>query len=889
MPETDRQNQQDEPWSQPAEQLCASLEVEPEQGLASAQAEQRLEQDGPNRISGGRRRPWWKIALEQFKSVVILILLVAGIVAFATARLPEGLAILAVLLINAAIGFVSEFKAHRSMQALRQRGRHIVEVVRDGETQEIPAAQLVRGDIVILDQGDRVPADCRIIEARQVRVDESALTGESVPVGKTAEPVEPDAPLAERTCMLYMGTKLTEGQSRTVVAATGRKTQLGQISEMTASAEDKSTPLEKRLNSLGWKLAIATLTIAAGIGVIGWRSGHELVQIIETSLALGVAAVPEGLAIVATIALARGMYMMAQRNALVQKLASMETLGATGLIITDKTGTLTENRLTVRKILTPDESWDVPEEEDQAGDPPPSVRRAIEIGVLCNDAVLAENSPDDEPVGDPTELALLSVGRKVGLDRPGLVEEKPETRMEAFNPEDKKMATFHDTGQSRQVCVKGAPEQILEICTRCIDGDGQSDFGSDQREHWNTQAEQLAADGLRVLALADKTAETDQAAPYEDLRFVGLVGLYDPPREGVGETIGLCRDAGISVKMATGDRQETGQAIGAQVGIGEGDRPRAMNADALPDLDSPDDQDKKRVIETHIFSRVSPAQKIDLVELHQQAGQVVAMTGDGVNDAPALKQADIGVAMGQRGTEAARQAADMVLLDDAFSSIVEAIRYGRVIFDNIRKAILFMLCTNGAEVLAVAVASAGAMVLPLRPLQILYLNVLTDVLPALALGVSTGTGNAMQRDPRDPEESILTGKHWLFIAIWSFILAGVVLAGLNIALHGLGLTTRQAVTVSFLTLAFAKLVFPFGLRDVNSPWLKNEITTNRWLWGAIAACTVLLLAAVYLPGLNSLLSAVGPGLGGWALVGVLSLAVLLIGQLVLAIRKIVGW
>jgi len=887
--------------AQPVDRVLERQNVQRDRGLDEPEVQRRRREHGRNRLARAPRRSWWSILLGQFRSVVILVLCAAAVAAFATARLPEGIALVAVVAVNTAIGFFSEWQAVSSMQALRRRTEHPARVRRDGEARQIPAGDLVPGDILLLTAGRIVAADARLIEVDRLRVDEAALTGESVPVTKSPEPVEADAPLAERPGMVFKGTGVAEGGGEAVVTATGAQTELGRIAALAEQAEAAQTPLQRRLDRLGRRLAWITLAVAAVIAAAGLYAGQEMLLMIETAIALGVAAIPEGLPIVATIALARGMYLMARRNAVINHLPAVETLGATRVIFTDKTGTLTENRMTLRRIVT--EAGEQTIDDEAAEKLPELARRVLEVGVLCNNAELPghrhdadadadESAPPDPPAatGNPEEIALRRAGEAAGLDPERIA--GPRVREEPFDHETMMMATFHESDDGALVAVKGAPQAVLDACSHFVAEDGEPRKLDDEaRRRWDAAADRLAGEGLRLLAVAEKRAESKDADPYANLRFLGLVGLLDPPREDVKEAIDTCQRAGIAVEMVTGDKPETALAVAEQVGIiGGPEDPEAgvMTGPELADLADDDPEAGERIHRSNIFARIEPAQKLRLVETYQRWGEVVAMTGDGINDAPALKKADIGVAMGRRGTEAARQVADMVLRDDRLSSIVAAVEQGRVIFGNIRRSVVFMLCTNVAEVLAVAVASLAKWTLPLRPLQILYLNVLTDVLPALALGVGRGSAGIMQRPPRDPGESVLTRRHWSEIAGFSAVIAACVLAGLLIAERILKLDTLAAVTVAFLTLAFSKLWFTFVLRSPASGVFDNELTRNRWVWAAIAVCAGLLVAAVYLPGLADVLETRPLPWTGWALVLGLSAAPLLVGQVTRQVQRGMG-
>lgn len=872
-------------WS--ATRVLERLGVEPDEGMPSDDVEQLRREHGDNHLHETEARAWWEVLLAQLRSLVVALLAAAGVAAFATQRWAEGIAVVAVILVNTAIGFATELRAVRSMAALRRLGAERVRVRRDGEEEEIDPSRLVRGDIVVLGCGELVPADLRLTDTDGLRVNEASLTGESVPIHKSAASVETRAALADRSSMLYRGTSIVDGVAEGVVVAVGSDTELGRIAALAERADAAATPLQQHLDRLGRRLAVLTLGVAAALVAVGLLSQRrEAALMIETALALGIAAIPEGLPIVSTLALARGMYRLAQRNALINRLTAVETLGATGVIFSDKTGTLTENEMRLVRVLAPGQEVSL----DDAGDSIDRLaRRVLEIGVLCNGASLDENPDEDNPRGDPTEMALLAAGREAGITRPALLDDAPEVRVERFDREAMLMATFHGGGDEIEVAVKGAPAAVLEVSSRVATPDGAKDLDDAQRQHWMERATELAESGLRVLAMADKDVDDPQADPYGELRFVGLVGLHDPPREGVKQAIDRCQAAGIRVEMVTGDKPETARAIAEAAGIvGDEEDPEAvvMLGRELGRLDDGDAELRRRVVRANIFARVSPEQKLHLVRIHQDEGDVVAMTGDGVNDAAALKKADIGVAMGRRGTEAAKQVADMVLEDDALDTVVAAVEQGRVIFENIRKSVVFMLCTNVAEVLAVAVATAAGWSLPLLPLQILYLNVITDVFPALALSVGPGSGTEMEQPPRDPDEPVLGRGHWVQIGTWAAVIATCVLASLLLAERWLHLDTAQTVTVSFGTIAFGKLWFVFTLRRAESSALRNEITTNRWVWAAIALCIVLLLSAIRAPMLSELLGTADPTAKGWVLMLVMSGMPWLAGESARALRRL---
>lgn len=637
------------------------LSIDAEEGLDEAAVKQKREKYGENRLQEFKKRSTWQILIAQFKSPIIALLAVAAVLSFAFQEWIEGIAVIIAILLNTVIGFFTEIKAVRSMESLQQLSKTKTRVRREGNVREISAEELVPGDIVVLDGGDLIAADLRLIEASKLQVDESALTGESVPVSKTIEALEGDLALADRKNMAFKGTAVTRGTGEGVVIATGMETELGHISSLTAEAKEEITPLEKRLDSLGKRLIWIVLAIAVVVAVVGVIGGRDLYVMVETAIALSVAAVPEGLPIVATVALARGLWRMAKRNALINRLSAVETLGATSIICTDKTGTLTENRMSVTEIAIDTGKVSVTGEEQTQGkfnlkgepiDPVENeiLKAILEVSVLCNNASLPHKDGEEEhqAVGDPTEIALLAVGAKAGLKRDELLEKQPEVREEAFDSETKMMGTFHELEGKYRVAVKGAPESVLPVCSHYQTAEGVRDINREIYQSWQEKSDRLAKDGLRILAIAQKTVDNSEVKPYEDLTLLGVVGLLDPPRQDVKKALKACHDAGIRAIMVTGDRGDTARNIGLAVGLTTEEEVAAEQGKALKSPEELSQQEHERLRQVPIFARVSPEQKLNLIALHQEAGSIVAMTGDGVNDAPALKKADIGVAMGKK-------------------------------------------------------------------------------------------------------------------------------------------------------------------------------------------------------------------------------------------------
>lgn len=883
------------PWAERADGVVTSLETSVQDGLSAGQVKNRRARFGKNVLRQIKPKSGWAILLDQLKSLIVALLVVAAVLSFAFGDWVEGLAIVVVILINTVIGFVTEIRAVRSMEALHQMSRVNTIVRRDGKQFEIPAEELVPGDIVILEGGNIVSADMRLIKASKLQADESALTGESLPVDKCIEPLPCEIPLAERKNIVFKGTSLTRGSAEAVVYATGMNSELGKISALVETAEKQATPLEKRLDQLGHNLIRVTLALTVLIAAAGILRGKDVFLMIETAIALAVAAIPEGLPIVATIALARGMLRMAKRNALINRLASVETLGAASIICTDKTGTLTENRMTVCCIITDSGRSDLKSNPSGTGnafhkddsiinaESDIVLREVLQVSVLCNNASLSESGSGG--VGDPLEIALLEAAAIGGVDQKKITADMPEEREEAFDSDIKMMATFNRMNGGYRISVKGAPESVLERCDLILTADGTKPMTGGDRERWIGINNELASDGLRLLALAVRETDSLEVKPYEELIFVGLAALQDPPRADVRDAIGICKKAGIRVVMITGDQAVTARNIAYRVGLTEEEDAEVLPGTALEGIENFDERKRQHIIDTDIFARVSPKEKLDLISAHQDNHSVVAMTGDGVNDAPALKKADIGIAMGLRGTQVAREAADMVLKDDAFSTIVAAIRQGRIIFNNIRKFVIYLLSCNVSEILTIGAASAASAPLPILPLQILFLNLITDVFPALALGVGEGDPGIMKFKPRPINEPIVNKRGWMFVGLYGVLIAVAVLAAFGIALYWKEMGEGKAVTIAFMTLALSQLWHVFNMRSAGSGMFINEVTTNKFVWGALALCFLLLLSAVYLPGLSDVMHLTHPGPDGWTIVILASLFPLMTGQILKIIMR----
>lgn len=889
-------------WSLPLKSVLETLRVDSTQGLSSDEIDRRRSIYGANQLREAARTSGWRILWDQLASPIVALLVVATGVAIAFDEQLEAGAIAAVLVVNTLIGFSTERRALRAVEALRELGSRNATVRRSGGTRSVSATELVPGDIVLLEAGDVLTADLRIISASKLQADESTLTGESLAIDKSTTPTSVEAALPDRTSMLYSGTALTRGSGEGVVVEIGMATELGKISRLVAEAEPEQTPLKERLDRLGRRLIFLTLGIASLVAVTGVWAGRDLYVSIEIALALAIAAVPEGLPIVATVALARGMWRMARRNALVQKLSAVETLGSTTVLLVDKTGTLTENRMVVGEMALPDGHSARFDPHHQTGavflrdraivdlSSSSPLSNILRIAALCNNAEIIESKGgQEESLGDPTEIALLSAAKAAGQDRKSLLEASPEIREIAFDSESKRMATLHQDGGAILAAIKGAPEAILPDCTYIgsIDGDSRP-FDSSDQGSWLDRASSMASSGQRVLAIAFKPLRDADDFSFHGMTLLGLIGLVDPPRSEVRSAIAACREAGIRTVMVTGDHGGTAWHIGRATGLIRADQseaPTFLDARTLPNFMSLSIPDARRLLDSPIIARATPTQKLDLISLYQKQGDVVAMTGDGVNDAPALKKADIGVAMGMRGTQVAREAADMVLQDDDLRTITVAVSQGRSILSNIRKFVLYLLSCNLSEILAVAGALFAQIPLPLLPLQILFLNLVTDVFPALALGVGDGGSALMHRRPRKASESLVTRRNWIRILAMGGVMAAAVLGALILAQETLEKSPQQATTISFLTLALAQLWHVFSMREIGSGFLRNEITGNPWIWGALGLCLALIASSVLWTPLARTLSISHPGGNGCGLAILMSLIPLVVGQIELSLRR----
>ena len=863
------------PHAVEAADMLRTLGVDLRRGLSHEEVMQRRARHGMNVLQIIRPRPAWRILLDQFRSLIVGLLGLAALVAWATGEAVEAAAILVVLVLNAFVGFATEWQAGRALDALRRQARTQARVRRDGREMILDAAELVPGDVIILNAGDRVPADARIIEAAGLRVEESALTGESATVGKAVIPVASETLLAERHSMVYLGTTIVAGHAVAVVTATGARTELGRIGRLVAEVPDESTPLERRLAELGRRLVYIVLAIAVVVIVAGWLRGDNLWLMVKVGVSLAVAAVPEGLPAVTTLILALGVLRLARERAIVRRLPAVETLGSTTIICTDKTGTLTENRMTVREYrLSGGQTLELngsrPLFEDN-----PLLARALRVGVLCNEAVLDPQAPDGaRAVGDPTEIALLVAANGLGMDVAAERARYLQLDQRPFDAATKRMITVHRGPDGmRLASLKGAPAAVLELCDNYAESSAAARrLEREARQRLLAVNEEMADRALRVLALAEKRLDRGDDAPgsaaisdaeiESGYTFLGYVGMIDPPRAEAAGAIRQAREAGIRVVMLTGDQIRTARAIARELRLSGGAEPYALHARDLAQA-SPD-----RIAElartTDVFARVSPEDKLNIVAALQQGGEIVAVTGDGVNDAPALKRADIGVAMGQRGTEAAKEAADVVLADDNFATIVRAVEGGRTIYANIVKFVHLMFTHNLGEVITIFLAIVAGWPLPLLPLQILWINLVTDVFPAFALAVEPSAPDVMRHRPRSPRATLLSRQFLLLIAWQGTMLGGIALAVYYWALHVYG-TGPHARTLALLALVGVQLGHMFNCRSRRYSAFTG-LFRNPFVWLATAAVIGLQLLALYLKPLARVLDTVVPTFTDWMVV-----------------------
>ncbi len=901
MPEQQTQSTR---WhARPAEEALLELEST-SAGLTHEQARERLLRYGPNRLDEAKPASILQRLLRHLNNLLLYVLMAAALVTGLMGHWVDTSVILAVVVVNVVIGFVQEGKAEKALQAIRHLLAPHAVVLRDGRQQDIDAADLVPGDVVLLASGDSLPADVRLLQARNLRVDEAALTGESVPVDKQVDAIVDDAAIGDRLCMGYAGTLVTQGQARAVVVATGAATEIGRIGRMLESVEQGTTPLLRKMAEVARTLTAVILAAGVLLFLFGTLvRGIGAGEMFMAAVGLSVAAIPEGLPAIMTITLAIGVQRMAARNAVIRRLPAVEALGSVTVICSDKTGTLTRNEMTVQEVICAGQSLEV----EGAGYAPtgslllqgsavdaaaltthsPAAAALVEAAALCNDASLHEKDQHWVLAGDPTEGALLTLAMKAGLSPTARQVDRPRLDVIPFESEHRFMATLHACDGGSEVLVKGAPERILAMCSQQLQADGVEQALDEA--HWHTQIEAQARAGRRVLAFARCRLEAgkedlEHADVASGLTLLGLVGIIDPPRDEAIRAVAQCRAAGIRVVMITGDHGVTASAIARQLGMGEG-----IKAITGPELEPMDDAAMRQAVaEARVFARASPEHKLRLVRALQANGEVVAMTGDGVNDAPALKQADVGVAMGMKGTEAAKQAGAIVLADDNFASIAHAVEEGRTVYDNLRKTVTFLLPINGGESLSLLLAVLLGLALPITPVQVLWVNMVSSVALAMVLAFEPTEADVMRRPPRRPDEPMLSRfVIWRIFFVSALFLAGIF--GMFQWVLAQGATVETARTVAVNTLVCMEVFYLFSVRYLKAPsfTVQGVKGTPRVLL-AVFGVFALQLLFTYAPFMQSLFASEALPLATGALVVLAGVAVLVILEVEKALLRRMG-
>jgi Ca2+-transporting ATPase len=864
------------------------LDTDLESGLTGEEAERRLERYGPNALEAGGRTPWYVVLGRQFVDVLIVILGIAAVVSVALGEVTDAITILVILVLNGVLGFLQEWRAEQAIEALQKLLALEARVIRGGRELAVDATRLVPGDVVVVEIGARIPADLRVLHAVDLKVDESALTGESESVSKSTEAVPAKTALAEQHSMAWMGTTVTNGRARGIVVGTGMRTEFGRIAELTRSVGVEPTPLQRKLAVLGTWLGLIAVAIAVVVAVTGWLLGQDLEEMFFTGVSLAVAVVPEGLPAVVTITLALGIRRMVGRKALLRRLQAAETLGAATVICTDKTGTLTQNAMTVRRVWVPAgvvEFTGVGYAPDSGlvdidgGSPAMAqVRTLLETGLWCNHARIERDESGWRSIGEPTEAALITAAHKAGVS----ADVEPSGEF-SFNSRRKRMTVLERVDHAYVAHSKGAPEILLPLCTQIGWGPAARPLDGDATREIVETFESFAREGLRTLALARRRlpAETrlDEDEVEEDLSLLGVVGILDPPRPEVAAAMAEADAAGIQVVMITGDAPATALAIAAKVGLGSD---RAVGGLELNEMD--DGELRRTLGEGAVFARTTPEHKLRIVKLLQDDGNVVGMTGDGVNDAPALKQADIGISMGLRGTDVAKGASDMILTDDNFASIIGAVGEGRRQYDNIQKFIRYLLSSNTGEVIAIFINILLNAPLILLPVQILWMNLVTDGLTALALGVEPAEEGIMARPPRPPDAPILSRRGLIQIVGFGAYIGAATLFLFHFYRLGLDRGIAEAQTMAFTGMVVLEHMNVFNFRALHAPMRVIGFFSNKWLLGAWSATIGLQVAVVYVPFLQNAFDTVALGVDDWLWILVVSAPVFLIGEFVKTIE-----
>ncbi|MBI4449405.1 calcium-translocating P-type ATPase, SERCA-type [Candidatus Woesearchaeota archaeon] len=866
-----------EAYQKSIETLLEELDVTAE-GLSTREAQKRLAKHGPNELEHPTPISPWQIFLEQFTSPVVWVLLGAAIITAALSEWIDFLVITIVIITNAIVGLIQEYKAERAIESLKEMLALQAHMLRDGKITKIPAREVVPGDIIIIETGDRVAADLRLIESVELHTQEASLTGESTPIGKIADAIKKICAIGDRKNMAFAGTTITNGRGKGLVVATGTKTEMGKIATLLGTTKTDETPLQCSLKTLGMMLAIATVLICITIFVLGALRGQELIEVFLQAVALAVAAIPEGLPAVVTITLALGVRRMTASNALIRKLPSAETLGSCSVICTDKTGTLTHNEMTVRSIYVNDSIITITgtgyAPEGKLSATSDDAKELLLAGALCNNATLTTNKQWNI-TGDPTEGALLVSAAKAGIDLGKLAKQFPRIHENPFSSERKRMSTIHRTGTAYIMYHKGATEIILESCDRILlDGKPRKITPAHKKKILSAQ-EAFARQGMRVLGFANKTSNK-QEVQEKGLIFLGLQAMIDPPRPEVKESIRICNSAGIRIIMITGDHLTTAQAIAEELGIPG----KAISGTDLATLNL-----DAQVESIGVYARVDPEHKIRIVEALKNKGHIVAMTGDGVNDAPALKRADIGIAMGITGTDVAKEASAMVLADDNFATIVRAVREGRKIYDNIRKFVMYLLSSNIGEVLTVFGGAIAGLPPVIIARQILWMNLVTDLFPALALGIEHGEPTLMERPPRQSDQKLIDKRRWVVILSIGAVMMSAALGAFTYAYrHG---TIGNAQTLAFTSLVFMQLTNVLVMRSERHT--NFELRPNARLFAAIAISLILQYIVVQTPFFAGIFGDEPLTVIEWSIAISAGIGLLALGEIIKVINRRLDW
>jgi len=869
------------------EEIAKLLDVNLQTGLKESGIDERIAKYGLNSYAQQKQKSIWLILFEQFKSPIILLLVVAASFSFFFQDWIDGFAIITVIFITAALGFFMELQARNSMKALKEMDTSVSKVWRDNVLKEIPSEKIVPGDVLVLEAGDMVLADARLMEVNQFEIDESALTGESLPVEKKIEVIEKDISLADKINLIFKGTSVVKGNAKAIATGTGMHTELGKITQLVETAKQDDTPLEKKLQGLTKILMIVTAALAIIFIVIGLMQDKKLYIIVETALALAVAAIPEGLPVVSIIALTYGMLRLAKKNVLIKRLASVETLGGVNTIFTDKTGTLTENKIDVNSLVFFDEDITI----DKIGeDSSPSItknkaayEKLLLISALCNNAVSKEEKEGEKKhLGDPIEIALLKLVNSSQKNIADIKATYPRVAEEPFNSETKTMGTLHKKDVNSFVAAKGAVEELINKCNTYCNGDNINPLTDEDKQIFLQKAEVIQAQGSKVLAFAFKEAGNIATDNFlSDLTLAGLIGFLDPPRMEVVDALQSCRDAGIKVIMITGDHPATALHIAEKIKLSE-NKNVIVNGNELESQSS-----EEKLFAATIFARVTPKQKLDMVSLYQKRGDIVAMTGDGINDAPALKKADIGIAMGLRGTQVAKETAAMILKDDSFTSIVTAIMQGRVIFKNIKNFLMYLLSCNLSEIFVVFFCGLLNFPFSLLPLQILFLNLVTDIFPALALGLGKGNDLIMKNSPRNPQEAIVMKRDWFAINIYAVLLALPIIVVTWYCSYYLKYDAKLCNNITFFSLALSQLWHVLNLPSRKIPFIHNEITRNKFIWGALLLCIAIMAVFYFVSPLNKTIGLQMLNTNTWLIIVATSIVPIILIQLFKRLFKII--